>query len=180
MQQQYQAQPQLDPQGIFGRQLGSLLGGYGGGLIGQHGIGEELGGMLGGLLPFQAQPYQAQPWMQQQYQAQPQLDPQGIFGRQLGSLLGGYGGGLIGQHGIGQQLGPQGIFGRRLGSILGGIGGGAIGQHGLGQQVGGMLGSFLPFQAQPYQTQMQPGAAPGMVDPSVYQAAMGGVGYSPY
>src|SRR3990172_3087002 len=79
-------QPQLDPQGIFGRQLGSLLGGYGGGLIGQHGIGQQLGGMLAGPLPFQAQPYQAQQ----------QLDPQGIFGRQLGSLLGGYGGGLIG------------------------------------------------------------------------------------
>src|SRR3990172_9615159 len=179
MQQQYQAQPQLDPQGISGRNLGSLLGGYGGGLIGQSGIGQQLGGMLGGLLPFQAQPYQAQP----------QLDPQGAFGRQLGSLLGGYGGGLIGQSGLGQQLGgmlggllpfqaqpwtqayqaqpqldPQGIFGRRLVSILGGIGGGAIGQHGLGQQVGGMLGSFLPFQAQPFQTQMQPGAAPGMVD----------------
>jgi hypothetical protein len=141
--QPYQAQPQLDPQGIFGRQLGSLLGGYGGGLIGQSGLGQQLGGMLGGLLPFQAQPWT------QAYQAQPQLD-------------------------------PQGIFGRRLGSILGGIGGGAIGQHGLGQQVGGMLGSFLPFQAQPFQTQMQPGAAPGMMDPSVYQAAMGGVGYSPY
>src|SRR3990172_5390278 len=102
MQQQYQAQPQLDPQGIFGRQLGSLLGGYGGGLIGQHGIGQQLGGMLGGLLPFQAQPYQAQQ----------QLDPQGIFGRQLGSLLGGYGGGLIGQSGLGQQLG--GVLGGLL------------------------------------------------------------------
>ncbi len=122
MQQAYQQQ--LSPQGWVGNligQVGQPLGGAIGGLFGQSGLGNQIGGVasqLGRMLPFSADP------MQQAYQQQ--LAPQGFFGNLLGQVgqpLGGAIGGLFGQSGLGSQIGG----------------------------MAGQLGRMLPFQADPMQ-----------------------------
>ncbi|HEY0682029.1 MAG TPA: hypothetical protein VGD45_06845 [Steroidobacter sp.] len=121
--------PQLTPQGFFGGLLGGPLGGLiGGGIGGLFGnpnlgrqIGQTLGTVGGGILPFSVDPLTAA-YAQQAQQAQ--LAPQGFFGNligQLGQPVGGAIGSIFGN----QQLGNQ----------LGGI--------------AGQLGRFLPFSVDP-------------------------------
>jgi hypothetical protein len=121
--------PQLVPQGFFGSllggPLGGLIGGGVGGLLGNPTLGRQLGQTLGtvggGFLPFSVDPLTAA-YAQQAQQAQ--LAPQGFFGNLLGQ---------IGQP-LGGALGP--IFGnQQLGSQLGG--------------AAGQLGRFLPFSVDP-------------------------------
>jgi hypothetical protein len=128
--QQQLAQQQLAPQGFFGNLLGQVgqpWGGAIGGLFGNQGLGNQVGGAIGQLgkfLPFNVDPMAAYAQQAQQQLAQQQLAPQGFFGNLLGQVgqpLGGAIGGLFGNQGIGSQVG------------------GAIGQ----------LGKFLPFNADP-------------------------------
>jgi hypothetical protein len=130
--QQLQQMQQLSPQGWIGNligQVGQPLGGAIGGLFGQSGLGNQIGGVasqLGRLLPFSADPMQ----QSQQAYGQQQLAPQGLFGN------------LIGQ----------------LGQPLGGAIGGLFGQPNMGSQIGGIagqLGRMLPFSADPMQQLQQ-------------------------
>ncbi|MDQ0141755.1 phage tail tape-measure protein [Cupriavidus necator] len=99
----FSAQPQvaLAPQGVFGSLIGAVaptLGHAVGGLLGNAGVGQQIGsvaGHLGGLLPFSAQPQVA-------------LAPQGVFGSLIGAVaptLGHAVGGLLGNANVGQQIG---------------------------------------------------------------------------
>jgi hypothetical protein len=164
---------QFAPQGIIGDALGAIgapLGGFIGGRFGNAGLGQTIGGTVGGLaqrfLPFEAAPVFA---------------PQGIVGDALGAIgapLGGFIGGRFGNAGLGQTIGgtvgglaqrflpfeagpqqpvyyapqaaapmfaPQGIVGDALGAIgapLGGFIGGRFGNAGLGQTIGGTVGGL--------------------------------------
>ena len=91
----------LAPQGVFGSLIGAVaptLGHAVGGLLGNAGVGQQIGtvaGHLGGLLPFSAQPQVA-------------LAPQGVFGSLIGAVaptLGHAVGGLLGNANVGQQIG---------------------------------------------------------------------------
>jgi len=129
--QMAQQQQQLSPQGWFGNVLGQIgqpLGGAIGGLFGNQGLGQSIGGaagQLGRMLPFNVDPVTAAYAQQAQMaQQQQQLSPQGWFGNalsQIGQPLGGAIGGLFGNQGLGQSIG------------------GAAGQ----------LGRMLPFNADP-------------------------------
>ena len=150
-----------------------------GGRFGNAGLGQTIGGTVGGLaqrfLPFEA----ARPVFAPQGFA-----PQGFIGDALGAIgapLGGVIGGRFGNAGLGQTIGgtvgglaqrflpfeaapvfapqgfaPQGFIGDALGAIgapLGGVIGGRFGNAGLGQTIGGTVGGlaqrFLPFEAAP-------------------------------
>jgi hypothetical protein len=123
--QQQLAQQQLAPQGFFGDlfgQVGQPLGGAIGGMLGNQGLGSQVGGAIGQLGKFL--PFNVDPMTAYAQQAQQQLAPQGFFGNLLGQVgqpLGGAIGGLFGNQGMGSQVG------------------GAIGQ----------LGKFLPFNVDP-------------------------------
>ncbi len=136
------AQGQLAPQGLFGNILGQVgrpLGGAIGGLFGQSGIGQTIGGVAGGLgrfLPFQADPASqllAQQAQQQQLahlaqQAQQQqlaqLAQQQWIQQQLAQQQ------LAQQQGqFGQQ---QGQFGQQGNSYIPAF----QGASGIGQQAG--------------------------------------------
>ena len=143
--------PQLVPQGFFGSLLGGpvggLIGGGIGGLFGNSSVGRQIGQTLGtvggGFLPFSVDPvtaaYAQQAQLAQLAQQQAQLAQQ-----QQQQPFGGT-----------QQLAPQGFFGNLLGQIgqpLGSAIGGVFGNAGLGGQIGGIAGSlgrFLPFNVDP-------------------------------
>jgi hypothetical protein len=78
-QQQQQQQQQLSPQGWFGNaisQFGRPLGGLIGGIAGNQGLGSTIGGIasqLGGMLPFNVDPYAA--YAQQAQMGAQQLQP---------------------------------------------------------------------------------------------------------
>lgn len=121
-----QMQQQMSPQGWIGNligQVGQPLGGAIGGLFGQSGLGNQIGGIasqLGRMLPFSADPTQQMQQMQQGY------SPQGWIGNligQVGQPLGGAIGGLFGQSGLGNQIGG----------------------------IASQLGRMLPFQMDPMQ-----------------------------
>ncbi|MDH3743411.1 MAG: hypothetical protein OER56_17625, partial [Hyphomicrobiales bacterium] len=97
---------QLAPQGIFGGLLGSVAGGAIGNAFGHGNLGKTIGGLAGGLLPFQAGPGM----VAQAPQYAPQLTPQGWFGNLVSGLapvIGGAVGGNAGQaiSGIGSTVG---------------------------------------------------------------------------
>jgi hypothetical protein len=109
--QQLAQQGQLAPQGWFGNvlsQVGQPLGGAIGGIFGQSGIGNAIGGaaaQLGRMLPFGVDPVTAQAYAQQA-QLQQQLMQQQIAQQQqaqLGQQANGYFGGFQGNPGVGQQ-----------------------------------------------------------------------------
>ncbi|MGZ8340091.1 MAG: hypothetical protein ACXWU9_10970 [Telluria sp.] len=129
-QQQQQQAGQFAPQGWFGNligQVGQPLGGAIGGLFGNAGAGQTIGGVagqLGKLLPFGADPVAAAYAQQLQQAQQQQFSPQGWGGNLLSKI------------------------GQPLGSTVGGW----FGNAGLGSTIGGavgQLGKLLPFGADP-------------------------------
>ncbi|MES2295390.1 MAG: hypothetical protein V4582_00025 [Pseudomonadota bacterium] len=151
--QQMGQQGQIAPQGWFGNvlsQVGQPLGGAIGGLFGQSGIGNAIGGVasqLGSILPFSADPV-SQLYAQQAQQAQQQqlrqLQQAQLQQAQLAQQ--------VGQQG---QFAPQGWFGNLIGQVgqpLGSAIGGLFGNAGLGGSIGGVasqIGRILPFAADP-------------------------------
>ena len=170
---QQQQMQQLSPQGWIGNligQVGQPLGGAIGGLFGQSGLGNQIGGIasqLGRMLPFSADP------MQQAYGQQQQFGPQGFLGNLIGQLgqpfansiastigypqLGAPLGGIASQLGrmlpfsadpmqqMQQGYSPQGWIGNLIGQVgqpLGGAIGGIFGQPNLGSQIGGIAGQL--------------------------------------
>jgi hypothetical protein len=173
--------PQLAPQGFFGNLVGGPVGGFPGstfgGVLGNPTLGRQVGQTIGtvggGFLPFSVDPVTAA------YAQQAQLAPQGFFGDILGQfgrplggaigtlvgnpVFGGQLGGVVGQ--LGQrflpfsidpvtaayaqqaQLAPQGFW--PLGGAIGTIFGNPV----LGGQLGGVVGQlgqrFLPFSVDP-------------------------------
>lgn len=111
---------QVAPQGFFGSllggPLGGLIGGGIGGLVGNPTLGRQLGQTIGtvggGFLPFSVDPLTAA------YAQQAQLAPQGFFGNLLGQIgqpLGGAIGSIFGNQQLGSQLGgAAGQLGRFL------------------------------------------------------------------
>lgn len=144
---------QLMPQGLFGGLIGGPLGGFIGkgigGLLGNPGLGSQIGQVAGGiggsLLPFSVDPMTAAYAQQQQLQQLQQLQHL----HQLQQLQ------QAQQAPQSQQLAPQGFFGNLLGQIgqpLGGAIGGIFGNSSLGSTIGGaagQLGRLLPFGADP-------------------------------
>ena len=186
---------QLAPQGFFGGllggPLGGLIGGGIGGLLGNPNLGRQIGQTIGtvggGFLPFSVDPLTAA------YAQQAQLAPQAFFGNLLGQLgqpLGGAIGSLFGNQQLGSQLGGvAGQLGRFLpfsvdpltaayaqqaqqaqlaqlapqgffGNLLGQIGqplGGAIGSLFGNQQLGSQLGGAAGQLGRFLPFQTQPG-----------------------
>ena len=140
--QQLAQQGQLAPQGWFGNLIGHVaqpLGGALGGLFGNAGLGNTIGGVagqIGRMLPFSADPVSAAYAQQQQLQQLQQA--------QLAQQLGQQG-----------QLAPQGWLGNLIGNIAQPIAttiGGHFGNAGLGSTIGGWAGQaarMLPFGADP-------------------------------
>src|SRR5471032_3235614 len=145
-------QGQLAPQGWFGNLIGSVaqpLGGAIGGLFGNAGIGNTIGGVagqLGRLLPFSVDPVTAAYAQQAEQQQQAQQMQQQLQQMQQLQQL---------QQAQQGQLAPQGWFGNLIGSVaqpLGGALGGLFGNSGIGSTIGGVagqLGRMLPFSVDP-------------------------------
>ncbi|CCJ07377.1 Hypothetical protein BN69_1926 [Methylocystis sp. SC2] len=157
------AAPGFAPQGIVGDALGALgapLGGFIGGRFGNAGLGQTIGGAVGGLaqrfLPFDAGPqgYAGTYYVPQT--AAPGFAPQGIVGDALGAIggpVGGWIGGRFGNAGLGQTI---------------------------GNTVGGLAQRFLPFDAGPQGyagTYYVPqSAAPGFAPQGIVGDALGAIG----
>jgi hypothetical protein len=175
--QQAQLAQQLAPQGWFGNLIGSVaqpLGGVVGGLFGHQNAGSTIGNVVGGLgrlLPFGADPVQAQQqYAQQVQQLQQQLQQQQQQYAQLVQAL--QQAQMQAQQPQQQgQIAPQGWFGNILGQVgqpLGQMIGSTFGNANLGNTIGtyaGQLGRMLPFAADPvaaaYAQQAQLGQANG-------------------
>ncbi|HEY0585415.1 MAG TPA: hypothetical protein VGD52_04740 [Pseudoduganella sp.] len=142
---------QLAPQGFFGGMFGAPLGGAIGrgigGLLGNSGLGGQIGQIAGGiggsLLPFGADPV-SQAYAQQAQQAQQQQLMQQLQQMQQQQ-------GQMGQMG---QMSPQGWGGNLLSRIAGPAGGAidSIFNTNLGSTIAGPVGQLarlLPFGADP-------------------------------
>ncbi|MBG0793449.1 hypothetical protein IYY11_08645, partial [Methylocystis sp. H62] len=144
------AAPGFAPQGFVGDALGAIgapLGGFIGGRFGNAGLGQTIGGTVGGLaqrfLPFDAGPQQQPVYYYAPQSADPSFAPQGFIGDALGAV------------------------GGRVGNWIGGRFGNAGAGQTVGNVVGGLAQRFLPFEAGP-QPQQQPVYyyAPQSADPS--------------
>ncbi len=159
------AAPGFAPQGFVGDALGAIgapLGGFIGGRFGNAGLGQTIGGTVGGLaqrfLPFDAGPQQAYAGTYYVPQtAAPGFAPQGFVGDALGAI----------------------------GGPVGGWIGGRFGNAGLGQTIGGTVGGlaqrFLPFDAGPQQAYagtyyVPQTAAPGFAPQGFVGDALGAIG----
>ena len=144
------AAPGFAPQGFVGDALGAIgapLGGFIGGRFGNAGLGQTIGGTVGGLaqrfLPFDAGPQQQPVYYYAPQSADPSFAPQGFIGDALGAV------------------------GGRVGNWIGGRFGNAGAGQTVGNVVGGLAQRFLPFEAGP-QPQQQPvyHYAPQSADPA--------------
>ena len=100
------AAPGFAPQGFVGDALGAIgapLGGFIGGRFGNAGLGQTIGGTVGGLaqrfLPFDAGPQQQPVYYYAPQSADPSFAPQGFIGDALGAVGGRVGNWIGGRFG---------------------------------------------------------------------------------